>query len=350
MLNGFLAFLLGVAVQLAGGALGSLLPMLPAKNAPPPHTVVTLPASAGGQDDGPTTTVITTMGSAFDLCLGTDPQVLRQAAADALGLTLEQLAEEIVQGRTLAEVADAHGVSSETLIAALQAATQDSLQAVLDPLVAAGELTQAQADALLALQATRDLAPLLDLPFYFAVPTLLPGGEPGDWPDFSPMGPDGAFGFGEVPFALGGSGMSFRFQFEANGTPFTFELSTDTPAVRAALAQALGLTEDELAARIETGESLAAIAEAQGLDPQVLSDVWREAGLAQARAELDAAVAANTMTPTQAGDLLERIEQALSRSFMLPSRMPGGLRPSILFGTDGGFPFMFQEEVEKPKD
>lgn len=341
MFNGFLAFVLGVALQFAGGALASLRPLAAARLSLPPVSVAAPPGTVNAQGSGPITATLSAVGG-FDFCLGTDPQALRQAAAEALGVTPEALTDEIREGRTLAEVAEAHGVSRADLLAALQAAAQDDLRAQLDPLVADGGLTQEQADALLALQATRDLAPLLDLPFFFAVPALPEGGLE-IWPDNFPGLPGGLPGFGEVPALTGPGGFAFRFHFEADGAPFTFELNADAPAVRAAQATALGLTEDELAARLDAGESLAEIAAAQGVDPAALNEAWREAGLAQARAELDMAVADGTLTQAQADEIYGQIEQSLSGAFTFPDL------PGRFLNPEGGWPFRFQfEETPKP--
>ena len=65
------------------------------------------------------------------------------AAAEALGITPEELRTQTQAGQTLAELAEAEGVPVDDLVAALVAAAQERL----DEAVAAGRLTQAQADA-----------------------------------------------------------------------------------------------------------------------------------------------------------------------------------------------------------
>ena len=68
------------------------------------------------------------------------------AAAKYLGLTEEQLRTELEGGKTLAQVAKAHGKTTDGLVQALV----DSAKEKLDAAVKAGRLTRAQADAMLA--------------------------------------------------------------------------------------------------------------------------------------------------------------------------------------------------------
>jgi hypothetical protein len=73
------------------------------------------------------------------------------AVADKLGLTSDQLTAGLNSGKTLAQIAEAKGVSRADLVAALEVAHKASLaQAVKD-----GILTQAQADTMLAQMAGR---------------------------------------------------------------------------------------------------------------------------------------------------------------------------------------------------
>jgi polyhydroxyalkanoate synthesis regulator phasin len=77
-------------------------------------------------------------------------RVLPDAAAQALGITQDELMTELKDGKSLAEVAEAKGMSVDDFKAALL--TQ--VKAQLDSLVADGTLTQAQADRVM--QSTRD--------------------------------------------------------------------------------------------------------------------------------------------------------------------------------------------------
>jgi polyhydroxyalkanoate synthesis regulator phasin len=64
------------------------------------------------------------------------------AAAEVLGMTQADLMEQLRDGNSLADVAEAQGMSVDDLKAALL----DQVQAQLDELVADGDLTQEQAD------------------------------------------------------------------------------------------------------------------------------------------------------------------------------------------------------------
>jgi uncharacterized protein YidB (DUF937 family) len=68
------------------------------------------------------------------------------AADDYLGITEAQLREDLAAGKTLAQVAQDRGKSVDGLIQAMT----DAFKERLDAAVAAGRLTQAQADAVLA--------------------------------------------------------------------------------------------------------------------------------------------------------------------------------------------------------
>jgi hypothetical protein len=67
-------------------------------------------------------------------------------AATYLGLTEAQLRTELQSGKTLAQIATAHGKTAEGLVGALVAAAGKKL----DEAVAAGRLTRAEADSMLA--------------------------------------------------------------------------------------------------------------------------------------------------------------------------------------------------------
>lgn len=69
-----------------------------------------------------------------------------QAVATKLGITPQALETELRSGKSLAEVAQARNVSRDELKATMRAA----LKTDLDQAVAAGKLTQARADAILA--------------------------------------------------------------------------------------------------------------------------------------------------------------------------------------------------------
>jgi polyhydroxyalkanoate synthesis regulator phasin len=76
---------------------------------------------------------------------GGDRWTMFDAAAEALGLTPEGLFAELHAGKSMAEVAEAQGVDTETLGDALQAARVEAIQQAVED----GNLTQEQADRLL---------------------------------------------------------------------------------------------------------------------------------------------------------------------------------------------------------
>ena len=77
--------------------------------------------------------------------------VVWNALAEKLGLTTDELNAQLAQGQTLAQIAETKGVSQSDLAQALQTAMKTGL----DQAVAAGTLTQAQADQMLANMAGR---------------------------------------------------------------------------------------------------------------------------------------------------------------------------------------------------
>ncbi len=75
---------------------------------------------------------------------------IRTAAAEVLGMTKDDLMEQLQDGNSLADVAEAQGMSEDDFKAALL----DQVKTQLDESVAAGDLTQDQADEML--QRTQD--------------------------------------------------------------------------------------------------------------------------------------------------------------------------------------------------
>lgn len=66
----------------------------------------------------------------------------------------------------------------------------------------------------------------------------------------------------------------------------------------AAAAKAIGISEDDLRSAVESGQTIAQVAQAHGVDPQTVVD----AIVADAGAKIDAAVAAGRLTQQQADD------------------------------------------------
>jgi hypothetical protein len=87
-------------------------------------------------------------------------------------------------------------------------------------------------------------------------------------------------------------------------------------AMLAAAAQALGITPDELVTQLRSGQTLAQLAQAHNTTEQAVID----AALAAAKTQLDQAVAAGTLTQTQADALYAKLQQAGARLFVAPGR------------------------------
>lgn len=177
------------------------------------------------------------------------------ASAVAATTTTDRKAEEQA---FLADAAKRLGVSSEQLTSALTAAQDARLAAA----VKAGELTQAQADAIKARRA--------------ADGTVLSLGR----------GPGGPGGHGGGPGARGGGR----------------ELLADA-------AKAIGITEDALKTQLRDGKTLTEIVKAEG---KTLADVQAAVKKA-AVARLDAALKAKTITQAQYDEAVEHLNEHISR-------------------------------------
>ncbi len=70
-------------------------------------------------------------------------------AAEALGLTPEELFAELHAGNTLEEVAEAQGVEMEEVHDALQAAREEAMRQAIEQAVEDGKMSQEQADWML---------------------------------------------------------------------------------------------------------------------------------------------------------------------------------------------------------
>jgi hypothetical protein len=97
------------------------------------------PSGAGGNSTG--TTAAVNCGAGMGLGAGPDENVTK-----LLGMTEEQIQEQRQAGKSLVQIAATKNISEATLINAIIAGKQDANQ----KLVAAGTITQAQADLRLA--------------------------------------------------------------------------------------------------------------------------------------------------------------------------------------------------------
>ncbi len=110
-------------------------------------------APAFAQDTTPPTSVPQGLpGRGFGLRLGCgfgDSWSTFDAAADALGLTPEQLFSELHSGKSLEEIAEDQGVDLAKVQEAMQAARVQAMKEAIQKAVEEGEITQDQADWML---------------------------------------------------------------------------------------------------------------------------------------------------------------------------------------------------------
>jgi uncharacterized membrane protein len=80
---------------------------------------------------------------------GDGPWKMFDTAADALGMTPEELFAELRAGKSPAEIAEEQGVEAETVFEAMNAARGEVMQQAIEQAVEDGHLSQEQADWLL---------------------------------------------------------------------------------------------------------------------------------------------------------------------------------------------------------
>jgi polyhydroxyalkanoate synthesis regulator phasin len=180
------------------------------------------------------------------------------AAAEALGISEDDLHDALSDGQSIAEVASAQGVDVQTVIDALVA----EATARIDDAVADGDLTEEEA--------TERKADLVE-----RVTDFVNNGE------LRGPGVGGGHGPGRAGFFLG--------------------------ANLDAAAEALGISEDDLFDALRDGQSIAEVASAQPVDVQTVIDAL----VAEATARIDDAVADGDLTEEEAterkADLVERV-------------------------------------------
>ncbi len=198
--------------------------------------------------------------------------------AEQLGIDQAELMTELQAGKTIAQLAEEKGISTDDIIAAVVAARQEMLTSAVE----AGTLTQAQADARLAL-VQADAEALLDKTFTFS---------------------------------------------EGNGRGFGMGGFGAGDGVLAVVAEQLGIEQAALVTELQAGKTIAELAEANS----VSTDDIVAAIIATQQEKLDAAVAAGTLTQEQADAHLvlatAQIEALLDQP--LPGRGMG-------MGMGGGF-------------
>lgn len=187
------------------------------------------------------------------------------AIAEVLGLTADELKAEIKEGKTIAAIATEKGVAVQTVIDAQVSEIKQKLNEQL----AAGEITQEQYDTKLAAAVDRATKQVN----------------------------------GELPVRGEGGGKGWGGNIDA-------------------IAEALGLTADELKAEIEEGKTIAAIAAEKGVDVQTVIDAW----VSEIKEKLNEQLAAGDITQEQYDTkLAAAVEHATKHvNGELPMRGMGG--------------------------
>lgn len=247
--------------------------------------LIAVPTIAGAQEEAPTDD---TAPQARDFGHRRGGGEKIETIAEVLGLTTDELRSELAGGATVAELAEANGVSIDTVTDALLVQLSERVAEH----VADGDFTQAEADERLA-----DAEERID------------GFVNGE----VPANRGGAFGRGGMRGGHGGPG--------GHGMGVVSEA-----------LDLLGLEPSELMEQLQAGSTIAEIAEANG----VSVDELVEAGMTAVTDRVTDAVANGDMTQDDAdqiiADATERITEMITGEFSFGDREggrrgPGGFGP-----------------------
>ncbi len=211
---------------------------------------------------------------------------LVSAAAEATGLSQEEVVSALREGQTFAQIAEGEGVDPQRIVEIALAQHETWLEAAVE----AGRLTGEQVEERLA-DIEAHISDRLDETH-----------EPG------------LFGAGRL-----GTGFLGRFGNGAWTTAFD------------AAADALGLDPTELFTRLHDGEGMAEIAEEQGVELDVIQDAVQDARVEARKQAIEEAVEAGRLTEEEAEWMLEGLEEGY---------VPGGrgLTSGRNCGPGGGMP------------
>lgn len=101
---------------------------------------------------------------------------------------------------------------------------------------------------------------------------------------------------------------------ERLNTPWSEARSSRSHPMLDDIAEALGMTSDEVLAELETGISLAELAENHGVDVQVVIDAW----MADMQTRMDEAVETGRLTQEQADEMLSHMEEQITERINEP--------------------------------
>jgi len=210
---------------------------------------------------------------------------VEQALADKLDLTVAQVQEQLAAGKTMTQVALDNGIAQ----ADLQTVFDEVHKTAFDQAVAAGVLTQAQADLMLQ-------------------------NMQGRW---------NVSGQGYGPGMMGGRG----------GRGGNGGYGVMQNYVEQALADKLGLTEAQVEEQLAAGKTMAQVALDHGIAQADLPTVFAEIH----KTAFDKAVAAGVMTQAQADTMLQNMQNNWDDMPCLDGDQPGqGYGPGGMMGGRGG--------------
>ena len=194
-----------------------------------------------------------------------------EAAAQALGMTAQDLKAELDKGQTLRQVAQARGGDA----AKVEQAVADALKAEVDKAVAAGKLSQARADQAKS-RVDQAVSRLMDANL----------------------------------------GAARQAKPDAKAHPL---LLAGAREAYAAAAQALGLSAKDLKAELDKGQSLRQVAQARNVDPATV----QQAMVTALNTRIDQAVTNGRLTQDQAATAKERAAQMAQKLMdAQPHRQP----------------------------
>jgi hypothetical protein len=207
-----------------------------------------------------------------------------QALADALGIDVEEVHEALAG--TIAELAEAQGMTLEDLVDALIAPMVERMQQVVED----ERLTQEQADEQIAKMEEN----------------LLEGLESGSWFSMGGPGPRGHHG-----------GLSLE-----------------------SLAEALGMTVEDLQQALTDGQTIAEVAEAQGVTLEDLVDTLNAPMIESMQQMVDD----GRITQEQADERIEQMKEHMLQMLESGSGFDKRMGPGSFSGHPGGMRDRFQDD------
>jgi len=197
-----------------------------------------------------------------------------ESIAEMLGLSADELSLQLWGGRTLADLAEKAGVDLADVQEKVRTSREDAQRTAIEEALAEGRITQEHAD------------------------WLLEGLDNGYSADL-----------GTMRRGLLGADLMMR--------------DNEQPQ-HSALAEALGMTTEELTAQLRNGKTLADLADEAGVPLQELKDAADAAHEARVREAIEVALENEAITAEQADWLLRGLEAGYWQGGDMAARMPKG--------------------------